>query len=99
MKDGGLNKAEHEHISTSLEVEQIEINEFRSKSLWFPLRARGAYGGSVFGILPVPLNTDSWYRQVIGQALVSATRCVDSSFALHVEILLSSSENIRIHQS
>ncbi|CAA7258809.1 unnamed protein product [Cyclocybe aegerita] len=62
----GLNQVEHEHISTSLEVEQIEMNLFRSKSLWLPLRARGVFGG-----------------QVISQALVSATSCVRSEFALH----------------
>ena len=42
-----LNQAEHEHISTSLEVEQLEVNLFRSKSLEVPLRARGVFGGFV----------------------------------------------------
>ncbi|KAF8898391.1 thioesterase-like superfamily-domain-containing protein [Infundibulicybe gibba] len=54
-----MNAAEHEQISTALEVEQLE-------SLWLPLRARGVFGG-----------------QVISQALVSATNCVDPAFALH----------------
>ena len=40
-----LNQIEHEQISTSLEVEQIELNLFRSKSLWLPLNARGVFGG------------------------------------------------------
>jgi len=40
-----LDQAEHEQISTSLEVEKIEVNLFRSKSLWLPLRARGVFGG------------------------------------------------------
>ncbi|KAF9014982.1 thioesterase-like superfamily-domain-containing protein [Cyathus striatus] len=53
-------------ISTSLEVEQIEVNLFRSKSLWLPIRGRGAFGG-----------------QVISQALVSATNCVEPAFGLH----------------
>ncbi|KJA26000.1 hypothetical protein HYPSUDRAFT_36855 [Hypholoma sublateritium FD-334 SS-4] len=61
-----LNQAEHEQISTSLEVEQIEVNLFRSKSLWLPMRARGVFGG-----------------QVISQALVSATNCVNPALALH----------------
>ena len=39
------NQVEHEQISTSLEVEQIEVNLFRSKFLWLPLRARGVFGG------------------------------------------------------
>ncbi|KAF8168292.1 thioesterase-like superfamily-domain-containing protein [Crassisporium funariophilum] len=69
-----LNQVEHEQISTSLEVEQIEVNLFRSKSLWLPLRARGVFGG-----------------QVISQALVSATNCVDSVFALHCYFLTSAS--------
>lgn len=60
------NQAEHEQISAALEVEQIEVNLFRSKSLWLPVRARGVFGG-----------------QVISQALVSATNCVDPAFALH----------------
>lgn len=60
------NQVEHEQISTSLEVEKLDKNLFRSKSLWLPLRARGAFGG-----------------QVISQALVAATNCVDPTFALH----------------
>ena len=39
------NQAEHEQISTSLEVEQIDVNLFRSKSLWLPVYARGVFGG------------------------------------------------------
>ncbi|KAJ2928887.1 hypothetical protein H1R20_g8182, partial [Candolleomyces eurysporus] len=60
------NQVEHTQISTSLEVERIDKNLFRSKSLWLPLRARGVFGG-----------------QVISQAVVSATNCVDPAFALH----------------
>lgn len=61
------NQAEHTHISTALEVEQLDVNLFRSKTLWVPVRARGVFGG-----------------QVISQALVSATNCVDKSYGLHV---------------
>lgn len=60
------NQIEHEQISTSLEVEHLDLNLFRSKSLWLPSLARGVFGG-----------------QVISQALVSATNCVDSAFGLH----------------
>lgn len=42
-----VNQVEHEHISRSLEVERIETNIYRSKSLWIPLRARGVFGGQV----------------------------------------------------
>ncbi|THH19742.1 hypothetical protein EW146_g1508 [Bondarzewia mesenterica] len=42
-----LDQAEHEQISTSLEVEQLDTNLFRSKSLWLPFRARGVFGGQV----------------------------------------------------
>ncbi|KAF9459455.1 HotDog domain-containing protein [Collybia nuda] len=76
--DGGgqqiCHSLEHEQISTSLEVEQIDVNFFRSKSLWLPARSRGVFGG-----------------QVISQALVSATNCVESGFALHCYFLLSAS--------
>jgi len=41
------DQVEHEQISTSLEVERIDVNLFRSKSLWVPLRARGVFGGQV----------------------------------------------------
>ena len=85
MSEGGLNQAEHEQISTSLEVEQIGVNLFRSKFLWVPLRARGVYGGSVvISRASLLHNTDRWYRQLISQALASATNCVDSSFSIHV---------------
>ncbi|KAK7058296.1 acyl-CoA thioesterase [Paramarasmius palmivorus] len=60
------DQVEHTQISTSLEVEQLEVNLFRSKSLYIPVRARGVFGG-----------------QVISQALVSATKCVDPAFGLH----------------
>ncbi|KAF5377598.1 hypothetical protein D9615_005160 [Tricholomella constricta] len=63
---GDSNQVEHEQISTSLEVEQLDVNLFRSKSLWLPVRARGVFGG-----------------QVISQALVSATNCVNPAFGLH----------------
>ncbi|KAF8522926.1 thioesterase-like superfamily-domain-containing protein [Hysterangium stoloniferum] len=75
-------EAEHELISTSLEVEQLDTTLFRSKSLWTPLRARGVFGG-----------------QVISQALVSATKSVDSEYALHslhCYFLLSASASIPI---
>ncbi len=46
MDDSSLNnQAEHEQISTALEVERLEVNLFRSKSLWMPTRARGVFGG------------------------------------------------------
>ncbi|KAF9073828.1 HotDog domain-containing protein [Rhodocollybia butyracea] len=66
--------AEHAQISTALEVEKLEVNLFRSKSLWVPVRARGVFGG-----------------QVISQALVSATNCVDPAFGLHCYFLTSAS--------
>ncbi|PCH33398.1 hypothetical protein WOLCODRAFT_129747 [Wolfiporia cocos MD-104 SS10] len=64
--DGSGKQEEHEQIATSLEVEQLDTNLYRSKSLWVPVRARSVYGG-----------------QVISQALVSATKCVDPQYALH----------------
>lgn len=62
-----MDQVEHELISTSLEVEQLDTNLFRSKSLHVPNRARGVFGG-----------------QVISQAVVSATNCVDPQYGLHV---------------
>lgn len=67
---GDSNQTEHEQISAALEVEQLEVNLFRSKSLWLPLRGRGVFGG-----------------QVISQALVCATNCVDPAFGLHVRFV------------
>ncbi|KAJ3936657.1 MAG: hypothetical protein NXY57DRAFT_1045985 [Lentinula lateritia] len=72
--DGDGDQAEHAQISTALEVEKLEVNLFRSKSLWVPVRARGVFGG-----------------QVISQALVSATNCVDPAFGLHCYFLTSAS--------
>lgn len=45
MEDSPDSQAEHGQISTSLEVERLEVNLFRSKSLWLPTRARGVFGG------------------------------------------------------
>lgn len=47
MAEVNIRQEEHEHMSTSLEVEQLDSNLFRSKSLWLPIRARGVYGGQV----------------------------------------------------
>jgi acyl-CoA thioesterase len=60
---------EHERISTSLEVEQLDTYLFRSCYLWVPRRARGVFGG-----------------QVISQAVVAATKCVDEKYMLHVSL-------------
>ncbi|KAG1773068.1 thioesterase-like superfamily-domain-containing protein [Suillus occidentalis] len=76
------NQAESSKISTSLELEQIEVNLFRSKTLYRPTRARGVFGG-----------------QVISQAIVAATNCVDPVFglhSLHCYFLLSASPAIPI---
>ena len=47
MAEVNNRQEEHEQISTSLEVEQLDTNLFRSKSLWLPIRSRGVYGGQV----------------------------------------------------
>ncbi|KAI3622308.1 acyl-coenzyme a thioesterase 8 [Moniliophthora roreri] len=73
------DQVEHAQITTALEVEQLEVNLFRSKSLWVPVRGRGVFGG-----------------QVISQALVSATKCVDPAFGLHCYFLLSASPSTPI---
>uniref|UniRef100_A0A0W0FYE9 Acyl-CoA thioesterase II n=1 Tax=Moniliophthora roreri TaxID=221103 RepID=A0A0W0FYE9_MONRR len=65
------DQVEHAQITTALEVEQLEVNLFRSKSLWVPLLVNEA-------LRLAPLS-----RQVISQALVSATKCVDPAFGLH----------------
>jgi acyl-CoA thioesterase len=68
---GVAHQVEHTHISTALEVEKLEVNLFRSKTLWVPNRARGVFGG-----------------QVISQAIVSATNCVDKAYGLHASRML-----------
>lgn len=40
-----LKQVEHERISTSLEVETLDVNLFRSKNLWLPPLSRGVFGG------------------------------------------------------
>ena len=47
MENPLKDQAEHAQISTALEVEKLEVNLFRSKSLWVPVRARGVFGGQV----------------------------------------------------
>ncbi|KAG8932810.1 hypothetical protein FRC02_000494, partial [Tulasnella sp. 418] len=41
------DEVEHEHITTSVEIEKIDENLYRSKSLWLPSEARGVFGGQV----------------------------------------------------
>ncbi|KAG8867134.1 hypothetical protein FRC20_006603 [Serendipita sp. 405] len=65
--DTNLDNAEPQSIATSLEVEQLDKNLFRSKTLWLPMRARGVFGG-----------------QVISQAVVAASNCVNPDYSLHV---------------
>jgi acyl-CoA thioesterase 8 len=61
------NQAEPGDISFALDVEQLDLNLYRSRNLILPFQARGVFGG-----------------QVISQALVAATGCVNSEFTLHV---------------
>lgn len=66
MESPGKDNAEHELITASLDLERLEKNLFRSRSLWLPSRSRGVFGG-----------------QVISQALLSATNCVDPAYSVH----------------
>lgn len=66
MEPPAKDSAEHELITASLDLERLEKNLFRSRSLWLPSRARGVFGG-----------------QVISQALLSATNCVDAAYNVH----------------
>ncbi len=52
-------EAEHELISTSLEIEQLDTNLYRSKSLWLPSEARGVIGGYV------PLDNSKPFRALL----------------------------------
>ncbi|KII93408.1 hypothetical protein PLICRDRAFT_87787 [Plicaturopsis crispa FD-325 SS-3] len=47
VENGAQNSEEHHHISAALDVEQLETNLYRSKSLWLPVRSRGVFGGQV----------------------------------------------------
>ena len=40
-------EAEHEKIASALDIEQLDTNLYRSKSLWLPSEARGVFGGYV----------------------------------------------------
>ena len=76
------NQVEPSTIDVCLDVEQLEVNLFRSKRLFVPTRARGVFGG-----------------QVISQAIVSATKSVDTAFglhSLHCYFLLSASPAVPI---
>ena len=65
----GSNQVAHRDISYALDVEQLDLNLYRSRNLTIPFQARGVFGG-----------------QVISQALVAATKCVESEFTLHVRV-------------
>ena len=67
MDDLPSYQMESSSPSDALEVEQLDVNLYRSKTLYLPVRARGVFGG-----------------QVISQALVAATGCVDPAYGLHV---------------
>ncbi|TBU34991.1 thioesterase-like superfamily-domain-containing protein [Dichomitus squalens] len=42
-----VDSQEHEQISEALEIEQLDVNLFRSKTLYLPFRSRGVFGGQV----------------------------------------------------
>ena len=63
------NQAEPRDVSYALDVEQLDLNLYRSRNLTLPFQARGVFGG-----------------QVVSQALVAATKCVEPKFALHVRV-------------
>ncbi|KAL7285717.1 hypothetical protein ACG7TL_000822 [Trametes sanguinea] len=46
----------HEQISSALEVEQLDVNLYRSKTLYLPPRARGVFGGQVISQALVAAN-------------------------------------------
>jgi len=81
--DSHADEAEHQLITASLELEQLDENLFRSptKSLWVPSRARGVFGG-----------------QVISQALVAASKTVEDvhCHSLHCYFLFSASPSVPI---
>lgn len=43
----GPNQVEPRDISYALDVEQLDLNLFRSRNLMLPLKARGVFGGQV----------------------------------------------------
>lgn len=45
--DAPTDQVEHSKISTSLEVERIDVDLFRSVKLFKPSGARGVFGGQV----------------------------------------------------
>jgi hypothetical protein len=46
-------EAEHELISTSVDIEEIDTGLYRSKTLWLPSGARGVFGGQVSPIISI----------------------------------------------
>lgn len=50
------NQWGHEQISSALEVEQLDVNLYRSKTLYLPPRARGVFGGQVISQALVSAN-------------------------------------------
>ncbi|KAI0828373.1 hypothetical protein BC628DRAFT_1409414 [Trametes gibbosa] len=46
----------HEQISSALEVEQLDVNLYRSKTLYLPVHARGVFGGQVISQALVSAN-------------------------------------------
>jgi acyl-CoA thioesterase len=75
MDDTPSHQIESSRPSDALEVEKLDVNLYRSKDNQLWVPRRAR---GVFG------------GQVISQALVAATNCVDSEYALHVCSLLSS---------
>lgn len=63
------NETEHSytHISTTLGLEKLDVNLYRSKSLTILPRGKGVFGG-----------------QVVSQATVAVTDCVDPAYGMHV---------------
>lgn len=61
------NELEPSDISSALDVEQLDLNLYRSRNLSLNFDAPVVFGG-----------------QVISQAVVAATKCVNPEFTLHV---------------
>ncbi|KAF9971449.1 Acyl-CoA thioesterase 8 [Actinomortierella ambigua] len=55
-------------VERMLDLEEIDTDLYRSKTLWVPMGARGVFGG-----------------QVVGQALVAATKTVAPEYSVHVK--------------
>ncbi|KAH8835402.1 HotDog domain-containing protein [Flagelloscypha sp. PMI_526] len=83
------NQAEHAHIHSALDLEQVDQNLYRSRSLWKPFGGRGVFGGSCYFLASAKASQRIiYYVERLREGKSYSTRAVKALQDGHVIFIL-----------